>query len=173
MGPTTCIPEQLAFLAKPDTVYLGYLLNPLRAHFGKWHKCPYYCNKHDDPSSYSLYRMKKTSDQRRATHLFYDSIFPPIWFFFLLPKLKVFKALSSVLFHSPKTSSAQIFQSPQAFQKPSKYVFSSDFLFQLNPTILFTGHLNVNFQHKVLLANNLIILILKISHCTTFPLLTS
>lgn len=116
------------------------------------------------------YGAREIPDPRWATHLFYDPIFLSIWFFYFL---KWRSSVLSILHFIPHQrficSSIPI---TTCIQKPYKYVFSSDLLFQL----LFhnsIGHfqLHVHFHHKLLSANNLIFLTIKIGH-HTFPLLT-
>lgn len=115
------------------------------------------------------------SDSRWATHLFYDSTFLSIWFFFLLSKTKVFFSFHYfALYLSPKISPAQINQSLYVFRNTPNMYSAQTSSFNSISTTLSPGHfqLNAYFHRKLLPANNLIILTIKIGHYT-FPRLTS
>lgn len=80
-----------------------------------------------------------------------SSFIHPIWFFFLLPKMKVlFNSKYFVHYQSPKTSSAQIFQSPHVFRNPPNMHSAQTSYFNSISTIVSTRH----FQLKLTSTKN-------------------
>lgn len=110
------------------------MLNPVRAYFGKWHSYPYYCNKHDNPSPYSSHSMGLERYLIQDGQLIYSMILSFIQFdssFYFL-KLRSYSTLNILYITNHQRLHLLKYSNHTCIQKPFKYTFSSDLLFQIN-----------------------------------------
>lgn len=165
MAPTANILEKL-FSQTP----LQYVWGSLSTHLGPiWGNCiGAHIGTTNTTHTHHTVGAREVSDPRWATHSLYDSIFLSIWFFYFLKWRS--SALSILHFIPHQRLICSSIPITTCIQKPYKYVFSSDLLFQL--LVYWTFPIKCLLSQQTAFANNLIILAIKIGH-HTFPLLSS